>query len=359
MALRAACGVRASPGWPGPRSRSPRPSTRWPTSDRSTCCSRPARRSPSRSCATWTRSATSARPAGRWRSAATPTARSSTIPTTSRPTRRPRSRPPSCRSPHDDFDHQLEQAIELMEMPRDRRDPLRHQRAALAHARRDAGARRDGRGAQPVVGRRGVGEGGPRHRPARGRVDDLRLPAPVRPARSATSAASTRTSAPTTTSTRAAPSTSTRRTASSTHASSGRAARDAAQPVLRARGGARRGVLRRPRLGAAAVVRVERRAVRPVPEASATAPARVGRPLVVADHQRRAPGDLRDSVGMVDLTAFNEFDIEGPARSTAAVHHGQLVDVAVGRSVYTPLLTPGGGSAATSRSCASARSTSA
>ena len=60
---------------------------------------------------------------------------------------------------------------------RRRRDQVRHQRPAVAHARRDAGARRDARGAQPVVGRRGVGQGRPRHRPARGRVDDVRLPA--------------------------------------------------------------------------------------------------------------------------------------------------------------------------------------
>ena len=53
-----------------------------------------------------------------------------------------------------------------------------------ADARRDARARRDHRGAQPVVGRRGVDQGGPRHRPAGRRVDDVRLPAAVRPARS-------------------------------------------------------------------------------------------------------------------------------------------------------------------------------
>jgi len=53
---------------------------------------------------------------------------------------------------------------------------------------------------------------------------------------------------------------------------------------------------------------------------------------------------LREHVGMVDLTAFNEFDIEGPGACTylqgLCVNN---VDVAVGRSVYTPLLTPHGG----------------
>ena len=58
-----------------------------------------ARRSPTRSSATWTRSATSASRRARWRSAPTPTGRSSTTPTTSRRTRSRRCRPPSCRSP--------------------------------------------------------------------------------------------------------------------------------------------------------------------------------------------------------------------------------------------------------------------
>jgi glycine cleavage system aminomethyltransferase T/glycine/D-amino acid oxidase-like deaminating enzyme len=53
---------------------------------------------------------------------------------------------------------------------------------------------------------------------------------------------------------------------------------------------------------------------------------------------------MRDHVGMVDLTAFNEFDFEGPGTldflQYVCVNN---VDVAVGRSVYTPLLTPHGG----------------
>jgi glycine cleavage system aminomethyltransferase T/glycine/D-amino acid oxidase-like deaminating enzyme len=53
---------------------------------------------------------------------------------------------------------------------------------------------------------------------------------------------------------------------------------------------------------------------------------------------------MRDAVGMVDLTAFNEFDIEGPGTvdylQRLCVNN---VDVPVGRSVYTPLLTPDGG----------------
>ena len=62
-------------------------------------------------------------------------------------------------------------------------------------------------------------------------------------------------------------------------------------------------------------------------------------PITNAEHLH-----LREHVGMVDLTPFNEFDVEGPG----AVDYLQRlcvnnVDVAVGRSVYTPLLTPGGG----------------
>ncbi len=60
--------------------------------------SRAARRSPTRSFATWTRSATSARPPARWRSAPTPTVRSSCTPTTSRRSRNRHCRRPSCRS---------------------------------------------------------------------------------------------------------------------------------------------------------------------------------------------------------------------------------------------------------------------
>ena len=53
---------------------------------------------------------------------------------------------------------------------------------------------------------------------------------------------------------------------------------------------------------------------------------------------------MRESVGMVDLTAFNEFDVTGPG----ALAYLQWmcvnnVDVPVGRSVYTPLLTAHGG----------------
>ena len=63
--------------------------------------------------------------------------------------------------------------------------------------------------------------------------------------------------------------------------------------VLRARAGARRRLLRGGGLGAAALVRVERDAARGVRRPDQPPRGRVGVALVVADHQRRAPGDAR------------------------------------------------------------------
>ena len=125
--------------------------------------------------------------------------------------------------------------------------------------------------------------------------------------------------------------------------SSGRASAACAAARSTLRGSARRRVLRRPRVGAPAVVRVERRPDGALPRQVRDARARVGRPLVVADHQRRAPPPARarrhgrpDGVQRVRL--------RGPRRAgVPRVHDGQLVDVPVGRSVYTPLLTGDGG----------------
>ena len=75
------------------------------------------------------------------------------------------------------------------------RDPLRDQRPALADPGRAADPGRDPGGQGPLVGRRGVDQGGPGHRPGGGRVDDPRplrdrrpplrhrplLPAPAHP----------------------------------------------------------------------------------------------------------------------------------------------------------------------------------
>lgn len=62
-------------------------------------------------------------------------------------------------------------------------------------------------------------------------------------------------------------------------------------------------------------------------------------PITNAEHLA-----MRARVGMVDLTAFCQFDVTGPG-ALAGLQHIVVnnVDVPVGRSVYTPLLTPGGG----------------
>ncbi|HEY2790539.1 MAG TPA: FAD-dependent oxidoreductase [Gaiellales bacterium] len=62
-------------------------------------------------------------------------------------------------------------------------------------------------------------------------------------------------------------------------------------------------------------------------------------PIVNAEHLA-----MRDRAGMVDLSAFTIFDIAGPGalRAVQKVAMREM-DVAVGRVVYTPVLSPGGG----------------
>jgi glycine cleavage system aminomethyltransferase T/glycine/D-amino acid oxidase-like deaminating enzyme len=62
-------------------------------------------------------------------------------------------------------------------------------------------------------------------------------------------------------------------------------------------------------------------------------------PIINAEHLA-----MRDRAGLVDLTAFALFDLQGPG-ALAAVQSIAMrqMDVAVGRVVYTPVLTPGGG----------------
>ena len=64
-------------------------------------------------------------------------------------------------------------------------------------------------------------------------------------------------------------------------------------PDEHGREGPGRGLLRDRRLGAAVLVRVQRRPARGVRRRRDAARRRVGLPLVVPDHQRRAPGDAR------------------------------------------------------------------
>jgi glycine cleavage system aminomethyltransferase T/glycine/D-amino acid oxidase-like deaminating enzyme len=62
-------------------------------------------------------------------------------------------------------------------------------------------------------------------------------------------------------------------------------------------------------------------------------------PIINAEHLA-----MRDAAGMVDLTAFNQFDVTGPgALDLAQRLCVNQLDVEVGRGVYTPMLTPAGG----------------
>ncbi|MGZ4430551.1 MAG: GcvT family protein [Gaiellales bacterium] len=62
-------------------------------------------------------------------------------------------------------------------------------------------------------------------------------------------------------------------------------------------------------------------------------------PIINAEHLA-----MRDRAGMVDLTAFHIFDVIGPG-ALACVQQLAVrqMDVPVGRVVYTPILSPGGG----------------
>jgi glycine cleavage system aminomethyltransferase T/glycine/D-amino acid oxidase-like deaminating enzyme len=62
-------------------------------------------------------------------------------------------------------------------------------------------------------------------------------------------------------------------------------------------------------------------------------------PIINAEHLQ-----MRETAGMVDLTAFNQLDVSGPgALELMQKLCVNQIDVAVGRGVYTPMLTPHGG----------------
>jgi glycine cleavage system aminomethyltransferase T/glycine/D-amino acid oxidase-like deaminating enzyme len=62
-------------------------------------------------------------------------------------------------------------------------------------------------------------------------------------------------------------------------------------------------------------------------------------PIINAEHLA-----MRDRAALFDLSAFCIFDVAGPgALATAQTVAMRQMDVAIGRVVYTPLLTPGGG----------------
>ena len=76
-----------------------------------------------------------------------------------------------------------------------------------------------------------------------------------------------------------------------------------------------------------------------VPRREAEWDARWWSPIISAEHLA-----MRDRAAIIDLTAFCEFDVRGPG-ALAAVQQIAMrqMDVAVGRVVYTPVLTPSGG----------------
>ena len=62
-------------------------------------------------------------------------------------------------------------------------------------------------------------------------------------------------------------------------------------------------------------------------------------PITIAEHL-----NLRENCGLVDLSAFQIYELTGPAAVAYADYLAvNKVDVAVGRSIYTPWLTPDGG----------------
>ena len=62
-------------------------------------------------------------------------------------------------------------------------------------------------------------------------------------------------------------------------------------------------------------------------------------PIINAEHLQ-----MRETAGIVDLTAFAIFDITGPgALATVQSVCMRQMDVAVGKVIYTPVLSPGGG----------------
>ena len=62
-------------------------------------------------------------------------------------------------------------------------------------------------------------------------------------------------------------------------------------------------------------------------------------PIINAEHLQ-----MRETAGLVDLTAFSMFDVTGPSALDVVQRTAmRQMDVAVGKVVYTPVLSPGGG----------------
>ena len=170
------------------------------------------------------------------------------------------------------------------------RREVRDQRAHLAHPRRDADPRRDGRGEGALVGRGGLGQGRPGRRQVARRVDGARRVAHRPPhLRRESLPRSPEDACPREGTYLRGVSEDLRHRAS--RRAVGQRARHPPLADARPGEGPRCRFLRGRRLGAAAVVRGERAARRDVRRRAARR--RVGRPLVVPDRQRGAPRDAR------------------------------------------------------------------
>ena len=194
----------------------------------------------------------------------------------------------------------------------------------------------------PLVGGRGVGEGGPRRRQVGRRVDGARRVARSTSTRP-TSRASTSTRRRARTSRRARPRASTRRTGSSTRPSSGRPNRGVRLSPFHAREHELGAVFyeaagwERPQWYEANAPLVEEYGVA---GREAEWDARWWSPIINAEHLA-----MRERAAIFDLSAFCDLRRRrARARSSASSASSmRQMDVAVGRVVYTPVLTPGGG----------------
>ena len=259
----------------------------------------------------------------------------------------------------DDFDQQLEEALELMPDILATAEMKYAINGLLSLTPDGFPLLGETAEVQPLVGGRGVDQGRPGRRPHDRGVDDARRardrPAPLRhhPLLRRTSAPRDHVRARA----RGALQQDVR------HRAPARAVGVGAQPPLRAvpRAQARRSArcTSRRRLGTPALVRVATRRSSTTTASRAAATewdARWWSPIMNAEHLA-----MRERVGMIDLAPFAIFDVSGPgrARLPAAPHGQQLRRRGRALRVHAVARRPAAASAPTSRSCASPTTRSA
>ncbi len=242
----------------------------------------------------------------------------------------------------DDFDDQMEQAIELMDMLGDAE--IKYAINGLLSLTPDAMPclGETARGSQPLVGRCGLGQGRPGHGSGRRRVDDLRLPPgdrlPRRRHRSLLRAGEVRRA-------HLGPSRGALQQ-DLRHRAPVRAVGEPAQPAGRARTSHASRISapmffsartwERPQWYNSNADLVERYGLE---EREVEWDNRWWSPITIGEHL-----NLRENAGMVDLSAFQVYELEGPGAVAFADYLAvNKVDKPVGSSVYTPWLTPDGG----------------